>query len=124
MSGGKVGRPQKDDKIKTGDGYRLANFLNAEINNLTDMTNEELAEHFGYSRPNIISMWKTGRTKVPLDKVVPMAELLGMDLIELLLFWFDQYVDREGVDKIEDALKRNYSDAQWYAATDNWKVGR
>jgi hypothetical protein len=33
----------------------------------------------GYPRPNIISMFKTAETKIPLEKIAVFAQILGID---------------------------------------------
>ncbi|MBI5277347.1 MAG: helix-turn-helix transcriptional regulator [Burkholderiales bacterium] len=47
-------------------------------------TNVEIAEALGYPRSNVIAMLKTGSMKLPLDKVGPMARVLGIDPVHLL----------------------------------------
>ncbi|MEY8689670.1 MAG: hypothetical protein AB9M53_07305 [Leptothrix sp. (in: b-proteobacteria)] len=38
-----------------------------------------IAKELGYSKPNILSMFKLGVTKVPLEVVGPLAKALGID---------------------------------------------
>jgi predicted XRE-type DNA-binding protein len=51
-------------------------------------TQKQIAEELGYSNPNIITMFKNGTTRVPLDKVVMLARTLDCDPAELLREWF------------------------------------
>lgn len=39
----------------------------------------EIADQLGYTRPNIISMWKKGATAVPPEKIEKLAEICGAD---------------------------------------------
>lgn len=47
-------------------------------------TNVEIAEALGYPRPNVVAMLKTGAMKLPLNKIGPMARILGVDPVALL----------------------------------------
>src|ERR1700681_4051702 len=51
-----------------------------------------IAEQLGYRTQNIITMFKKGDTRVPFDKVIPLAELLSADPAELLRDWFEAYM--------------------------------
>ena len=46
---------------------------------LSGRKQNEIAKELGYQRANIVTMWKTGTTPVPLNKVEKLAELLGAD---------------------------------------------
>lgn len=63
----------------------VAELLNDAINANEHLTQKELAEYAGFSKPNMIYMLKTGATKVPLDKAGLIAQKLGLDEQE---FWF------------------------------------
>lgn len=99
----KVGRPM--DVTPTGPGTALANFLIDRLAEL-DLTNQEIADTLGYQRPNIISMWKAGRTKFTLDNVFPMADLLKVDPGYMLALYMDQYVSTSGggVDRFPEII--------------------
>ena len=56
------------------------------------ITQSELAHHMGYDNPNIITMFKRGTTRVPLEKVGILAEHLGVDPGELLREWLKAYM--------------------------------
>lgn len=43
----------------------------------------ELANDIGFAKPNMLSMIKTGSTKVPMQKIVPLAKALGIDKVFL-----------------------------------------
>jgi hypothetical protein len=69
---------------------RFAGKLEDAINE-SDLTQFELAKRLGYENANIISMFKKGTTRVPLDKVAPLARILNLDPGELLREWFHTY---------------------------------
>lgn len=56
-----------------------------------DKTQREIASDMGYDHPNIVSMFKTGTTRLPLIKVPEFAFAVGADTRELVLLWLDQY---------------------------------
>ena len=110
MSRGSAGRPQKT--IKTGETFALAEWFNKNVDHLTDLTNEELAAKLGYTRPNIISMWRTGRTKIPLDRLAPLCDLLKVDLAYLLPLWIEQYGGAEANARVLKVLRNTVSDSE------------
>jgi plasmid maintenance system antidote protein VapI len=67
------------------DSRSVAELLNDTINERNDLTQKELSEYSGFEKPNIIYMFKTGKTKIPLDKAGLIAEKLGLNKQE---FWF------------------------------------
>lgn len=56
----------------------VAEFLTKVIN-ASGKTQTEICYEIGYTKPNIITMFKQGKTKVPLDKIGPLARSLGVD---------------------------------------------
>jgi hypothetical protein len=46
---------------------------------VSDRTQPQIAQELGYNRANIISMFKTGTTKVPINKLGPLAVALNAD---------------------------------------------
>lgn len=52
----------------------------------------QIADALGYGNANIITMFKKGTTRVPLDKVIPLAVALDVDPGELIRKWFDAYM--------------------------------
>jgi plasmid maintenance system antidote protein VapI len=88
----------------SGPGSAMANFLIEELPTL-DMTNQEIADRLGYARPNIVSMWKAGKTKVTIDHVFALAEMVGVDPSYILALFIDQYVSEwSGVDRFNDIV--------------------
>ncbi len=73
-----VARPGTVTKPASGSLVPITTYLEHALR-LTDRTQTEIAKELGYMRPNIVTMWKTGATPVPLNKVEKLAELLGAD---------------------------------------------
>lgn len=59
---------------------------------VTDKTQRQVAEECGFDMPNIITMFKQGRTKVPLDRVGALAKALGVDPVHLLRLAMQEYM--------------------------------
>lgn len=94
----------------TGAGTALANFFIRELDGADgigrDWKNEDIAHHLGYARPNIVSGWKSGRTKFTLDNVLPMAELLQIDPAYMMALYVEQYAKSgEDIDRFPELVK-------------------
>jgi transcriptional regulator with XRE-family HTH domain len=83
-----AGRPQ--ESARTGATYQLAEFLNRNWDEKVGRTNEDVAQELGYRAANMISMWRTGRTRVPLEKLPDIARLMKVDIALLLPMWLEQ----------------------------------
>jgi transcriptional regulator with XRE-family HTH domain len=59
--------------------------------NLSHLTQREIAARAGYPRPNIITMFKTGETKIPIEKIPVFAEILGIDSKRFLRIALQEY---------------------------------
>lgn len=70
---------------------------------VTDKTHRQVAEECGFDMPNIITMFKQGRTKVPLDRIGALAKALGADPVHLLRLAMQEYMP-ETWKHIEDIL--------------------
>lgn len=57
----------------------------------TGKTQRQIASEIGYDKPNIITMFKTGITRVPLGRVPRLAASLDLDAPKLVRLWFEQY---------------------------------
>lgn len=71
--------------------HRHKNSFVAEIAALiaaSGLSQTEIARQLGYPNPNIITMFKKGTTRVPLDKVARLALVLGQNPGALLRHWF------------------------------------
>jgi transcriptional regulator with XRE-family HTH domain len=60
--------------------------------NDSDKSQIRMAEELGYDNQNMITMFKQGKTRVPLEKVVPLARALGVNPTALIQAWFTAYM--------------------------------
>lgn len=77
--------PSKIDRIT------VAQYLEQQIN-LCDKSQKQIADETGYEKPNIITMFKQGKTKLPVNKVPAFAKALGVDPIHLLRVVMGEYM--------------------------------
>jgi hypothetical protein len=68
----------------------VASYISNRIRILGKPQNDIAAE-YGFERPNIITMIKQGRTKLPLAKVCLMAKALEADPVHLLKLCLSEY---------------------------------
>ena len=80
--------------LKPGMPYaqtRMARYLTTQIDALAGQkTQREIAVEIGYEKPNMISMFKRGETKVPLDKIPLLAKALHVDPAHLFRMAMEQ----------------------------------
>jgi len=55
------------------------------------LTQREIARSCGFRRPNIVSMIKTGATRLPLERLGTMARVLEVDPLILFRAWMTTY---------------------------------
>lgn len=67
----------------------LSMFIDANWDK-TGLTNDQGAAHFGFTAPNMISHWRTGRSSVSLVHLPKFAALLGADETHLFVLWLKQ----------------------------------
>ncbi len=92
-------RPQLS--ARTGPTYQLAEFMNRHWDTRVSRTNEDVATELGLRAANMISMWRTGKTRVALQWVPDIARLMGVDQSHLLLLWHEQYWgERDDADEV------------------------
>lgn len=65
-------------KATSPTGKRFCEYLAALID-ASEMTQLEMSRELGYDNPNIVSMWKRGVLKVPVEKLPMLAKILGVD---------------------------------------------
>lgn len=53
---------------------------------------KEISEEIGYTKPNIITMFKQNKTKVPINKIKPLAVALGVDPVNMLRIAMLEYM--------------------------------
>jgi predicted XRE-type DNA-binding protein len=71
---------------------KMAQYLTKQIDALKgEVSQREIAAALGYERPNIISMFKTGESKVPFDKIPDLAKVLRVDVGHLMRLGLEQY---------------------------------
>jgi transcriptional regulator with XRE-family HTH domain len=109
------GRPQ--ESARTGPGYQLAEYINKEWDKRATLTNMQAADAMGLRSHNIVSMWKTGRTKISLEKLPWIARTMKVDLAFLLPMWMEQNAGEspESMAEIEATFKR-------LAMIDEWPI--
>jgi transcriptional regulator with XRE-family HTH domain len=70
----------------------VARYLDKQIEALRGVkTQREIAAEIGYEKPNMISMFKRGEVKVPLDKIPALAKSLHVDPGHLFRLALEQY---------------------------------
>lgn len=81
-------------KLKSPSLPKVAEYLNAQIQivSTVGVRQKDIAAAMGYSKPNIITMFKQGLTKIPIEKVGPLAKVLGIDPIHLLKITMNDYM--------------------------------
>lgn len=77
-------KPAKSQPKALEPAVPLHLYISRLMDEKVDLTNVEVARHLGYARPNVIAMLRTGSMKLPLTKVKPLAEILGIEPASLL----------------------------------------
>lgn len=70
----------------------------------SDKTQREIAAECGFETPNIITMFKNGSTKVPLNRIGALAKALDADPAHMLRLAMREYMP-DTWESIEDTLK-------------------
>jgi transcriptional regulator with XRE-family HTH domain len=84
----------------------ITKYIAKQIDALSnEKTQREIALEIGYEKPTMISMFKRGETRVPLDKIPALAKALRVDPIYLFRLGLEQYWPALGK-TIEDAFGR------------------
>lgn len=80
-----------DTKVKPGKSkVTVAEYLEAQIN-MCGKSQKQIAEEAGFPKPNIITMFKKGDTKLPLEKVGRFAKAIEVDPIHLFKLCMAEY---------------------------------
>ena len=70
----------------------IAKYIDKKIDELKGVkTQREIAAEIGYDKPNLISMFKRGEARVPLDKIPLLAKALGVDPAHMFRLALEQY---------------------------------
>ena len=69
-----------------------------------DKTQRQISEECGFDNPNIITMFKNGQTKLPINRIAPLARALEVDPVHLLRLVMLEYIP-EVWESIENIMK-------------------
>lgn len=69
---------------------QVAKFVSEKIQ-MSGKSQKDVAEQAGFDKPNMITMIKQGRTKLPIAKIGPLAIALETDPVHLLKLCFSTY---------------------------------
>jgi transcriptional regulator with XRE-family HTH domain len=71
----------------------IADYITRQIDIQTSSgkSQREIAAAIGYEKPNILSMFKSGDAKIPLDKIPKFAKALNVDAAFLFRLAIQQY---------------------------------
>jgi|TARA_R100000935_G_scaffold18953_1_gene36540 hypothetical protein len=69
----------------------LAEFITRRVLELRPRTQIDIATAAGFENPNMVSMLKSGATKLPLDRVLAMAAALDTDPRRLFMLALGQH---------------------------------
>ena len=58
---------------------------------VSGLTNREIAAACGLGVPNMVTMIKRGHSRLPLERLGPMARTLGIDTYDLFCRWMAEY---------------------------------
>lgn len=84
--------PDESARVQPYNQSRMARYLERQIDALKgEVTQRDIAAKLGYPKSNIISMFKKGEAKVPLDKIPALAEALHVDVAHLMRLGLEQY---------------------------------
>jgi transcriptional regulator with XRE-family HTH domain len=71
---------------------RVAKLIRQRIEELGPTKSQKQISHeIGYEKPNMLSMIKSGDSRMPIDKVNAFATVLGIDLPYLFEIVFEQH---------------------------------
>lgn len=81
----------------------VAEFLADKIAAI-DKTQRQISEECGFDNPNIITMFKNGLTKLPINRIAPLAKALDVDPAHLLRLVMNEYM-RESWECVENIMQ-------------------
>jgi transcriptional regulator with XRE-family HTH domain len=76
--------------VNTESETKVAVFLERAIA-ASGKSQRQIASDSGYTHPNIITMFKQGLTRVPIEAVPRLAEALGVDAVHFLRLCLREY---------------------------------
>lgn len=87
----------------------LATLIASRLEDIAVSKNQrEIAEEVGFPNKNMISIIKSGGTKLSIDRVEVMAKALGLDLAVLMLPALRQYYSEDTI----DALRKTFDSTE------------
>jgi DNA-binding CsgD family transcriptional regulator len=69
----------------------VAEYIEQQIA-FSEKSQKDIAEEIGYDKPNVLTMIKQGKTKLPVNKVGQLAMALGVDPVHLLRLVMSEYM--------------------------------
>lgn len=69
----------------------VAEYITQQIA-LSEKSQKQIADEVGYDKPNVVTMIKQGKTKLPINKVGPFARSLNVDPAYLLRLVMSEYM--------------------------------
>lgn len=103
-------------KTNAKSNITVASYLTSQIDLVVgsgEKTQKQIAAELGYTKPNIITMFKQGLTNLPINKVEAMAKAIHADPVYLLRLALQEYMP-EGYETINKILGETamYSDIE------------
>ena len=81
----------------------VAEYIAWQIN-LCGKKQTQIAEEVGFEKPNVITMIKQGKTKVPINKIGKFAKALEVDPIFFMKMVFTEYMP-DAMEAINSIIK-------------------
>lgn len=94
---------ESEDSMPKRTRPTVAQFITAKVKEC-GKSQIEIAEACGWPKPNIVSMLKSGATKLPLDKVGPLAKVLEVEPVYLFWLTMSEY-NQDTLLEIEHAIR-------------------
>ena len=69
----------------------VAEYVSWQIN-LCGKSQVQIAQEIGFDKPNVITMIKQGKTKVPVNKIGSMAKALEVDPVFFMKLCLQEYM--------------------------------
>jgi transcriptional regulator with XRE-family HTH domain len=82
---------KKKPAFTSGKTKSVADYITNQIN-ACGKSQIQIAEEVGFDKPNVITMIKQGKTKVPVSKIGSMAKALEVDPIFFLKLCMQEYM--------------------------------
>ena len=100
----------------------LARYLAHQMS-FGEVKQKDIAEALGYENANIVSMFKKGLTKVPIEKVPALAKALNLDPAHLMMLALREYMP-EAFAAIQKTMGHAVTDNEFDLITEVRKATR